>query len=371
MELERLRLELRQAEVKITDLEVSVEKWKQETEDARKQSNLLGQQKQQMESEVEQLAEEVDVLRAKEDQLSRCEAQMERMRSRLEQLSVYPKRLEEQDAKAAEYFQQVLSLEAEVKEIPTLKQKLEQYKDKAGQYEQEKVDALSEVAVKEAEVERLKRDNKEALEEKKMLEDRVDDLRAQLQVAEENVSSPTSRSEAGMFDNPMELREKVLRLEHENTVLRREKESLASAAHEAAAGANVSVMETELSSLRSQLQEASRLGVRNESLTTALQEKEAEVVRLTAEKEKIEAFTKRALKTVHEKYTSALQVVKDEAQGRQRRVEHLENKIDSIKAAQKREERLMVSAVYELGLQIMNRQIFGPDTVDAAPASST
>eukprot|EP00636_Phaeomonas_parva_P006114 CAMPEP_0118869890 /NCGR_PEP_ID=MMETSP1163-20130328/13063_1 /TAXON_ID=124430 /ORGANISM="Phaeomonas parva, Strain CCMP2877" /LENGTH=459 /DNA_ID=CAMNT_0006804827 /DNA_START=230 /DNA_END=1606 /DNA_ORIENTATION=+ len=228
LELERLRMELRKSEVAITDLEVAIERSKAETADARKATEAAQEQRKQLAADAEGLAEEVDVLRGKEDQLARCEAQMERMRGRLEQLSVYPKRLEEQDAKAAEYFQQVLALEAEVKEVAALRTRAEQYKEKASKAEQDKFDALSDAAVKEAEILRLRGERDEAASERALLEERIASLREEVRAANErpSMSGDAAPADTGVFGDAMELREKALRLEHENAVLRQEAANL-------------------------------------------------------------------------------------------------------------------------------------------------
>jgi protein HOOK3 len=92
-------------------------------------------------------------------------------------------------------------------------------------------------------------------------------------------------------------------------------------------------------------------------LVGELAEKEAEKTKISSDKDKLEAYTKRTLAKFQEKYLVALQECKAKLKEKQDKIEALENRSSSEKTAQKREERLLSSTIYELGLAIMQDRL--------------
>ena len=80
-------------------------------------------------------------------------------------------------------------------------------------------------------------------------------------------------------------------------------------------------------------------------------------LKVSGDKDKLEAYTKRTLAKFQEKYLVALQECKAKLKEKQDKIEALENRSSAEKTAQKREERLLSSTVYELGLAIMQNRL--------------
>ncbi len=71
------------------------------------------------------------------------------------------------------------------------------------------------------------------------------------------------------------------------------------------------------------------------------------------DKAKLEAYSKMTLAKFQEKYTVALQECKKQLKEKAEKIEQLEMRAAVEKAGHKREEQLLSSFIYELGLSIM------------------
>ena len=100
-----------------------------------------------------------------------------------------------------------------------------------------------------------------------------------------------------------------------------------------------------------------RLKGRISKLEKTLKQREAEKAKLGSDKEKLEAYTKKTLSKFQEKYLVALQECKAKLKEKHDKIEALEMRSQSERTAQKREERLLSSTVYELGLAIMQQRL--------------
>jgi protein HOOK3 len=92
-------------------------------------------------------------------------------------------------------------------------------------------------------------------------------------------------------------------------------------------------------------------------LQKQLSDKETELAKLVSDKEKLEAYTKKTLQKFQEKYLVALQECKAKLKEKHDKIEALENRSANEKAAQKREEKLLSSAIFELGMGIMSNRL--------------
>merc|ERR1712232_1020214 len=86
-------------------------------------------------------------------------------------------------------------------------------------------------------------------------------------------------------------------------------------------------------------------------------ERNAIVKKLSSDKEKLEAYTKKTLHKFQEKYLVALQECKAKLKDKHDKIEALEARQSAERIAQKREERLLSSTIYELGLSIMQNRL--------------
>jgi len=136
-----------------------------------------------------------------------------------------------------------------------------------------------------------------------------------------------------------EAKEKVIRLEHENANLKKQ------------------VAEALSNPVLSSDSGTSRGNGNVTKLKEELKRKDAQIAKVSSDKEKLEAYTKKTLSKFQEKYLVALQECKAKLKEKHDKIEQLEMRSASEKTAQKREERLLSSTIYELGLAIMQNRL--------------
>jgi protein HOOK3 len=106
-------------------------------------------------------------------------------------------------------------------------------------------------------------------------------------------------------------------------------------------------------------------------LTEAYQTKEQENLKIASDKDKLEAYTKRTLAKFQDKYLVALQECKAKLKEKQDKIELLEKRSQTERNVQKREERLLSSAIYELGLGIMQNKLKSTTTSSSSTTTTT
>ena len=94
-----------------------------------------------------------------------------------------------------------------------------------------------------------------------------------------------------------------------------------------------------------------------QKLQAELEANERENAKISSDKDKLENYTKRTLAKFQEKYLVALQECKAKLKEKQDKIDSLESRSASERTAQKREERLLSSTIYELGLAIMQNRL--------------
>ena len=92
-------------------------------------------------------------------------------------------------------------------------------------------------------------------------------------------------------------------------------------------------------------------------LEDILKEKESVINRLEQEKGKLESYARRTLSSFKEKYMHTLQMLKDEKRALEDRVKYLSARHDRNMETSRREEKLLSSAIYEIGVRLMDRKI--------------
>jgi protein HOOK3 len=239
-----------------------------------------------------------------------------------------------------------MDLEAEVKKIPGLQAKIEELQSQISLLEKDNASGGDTLKASAAEVAELKSRVNAAENAKKMYEEELKELRAEHDRGVGLEDTPVKGLSLANEESLSSAKEKSMRLEIENKALREELENLKKkGATEVAAVAAVGA-----DGLRELQAEINRL-------TGELAEKEAEKAKISSDKDKLEAYTKRTLAKFQEKYLVALQECKAKLKEKQDKIEALENRSSSEKTAQKREERLLSSTIYELGLAIMQDRL--------------
>jgi len=95
-------------------------------------------------------------------------------------------------------------------------------------------------------------------------------------------------------------------------------------------------------------------------LETNMKEKEGLLSRLEQDKSKLENFSKSTLLAFKEKYMKALKAINDEKKSLEERLALVTETNEQNQVTARREERLMLSALYEIGVKIMvSRTVLG------------
>ena len=302
----------------------------------------------ELEEQKAQLADDLDVATAKADQLRKAEATVISYRKKLEGVGVINQQMTDLEDQAASYLRQIMDLEADVKKIPGLLATIENLQSQISLLEKDNESGGDILKASAAEVAELKSRLNAAESAKRMYEEELKELRAEhdsgLGLEDSSVKGLSLANEESLSS----AKEKSIRLEIENKKLLEELENLKQKqVSEMAAAAAAAVGADKTSELEAEINR----------LSGELAAKEAEKAKITSDKDKLEAYTKRTLAKFQEKYLVALQECKAKLKEKQDKIEALENRSSSEKTAQKREERLLSSTIYELGLAIMQDRL--------------
>jgi protein HOOK3 len=262
------------------------------------------------------LADELDVEKSKVLQLRKSEAMVEVYRKKLDELQSSNQQMGNIEDQTAKYVEQIMTLENENRKIPSLKKMLEESQIQTKKLESRIADVEFALGVKDNEINKLKDDVSNSEKAKKMYRDELNELRAYNEGAADAALSLNSFSDSN---------EKTVRM-----------------------------LENELSKLRAQKLEMQGGGLAE--LQKQLDEKEEEVAKLSLDKERLEMYTKKTLQKFQEKYLVALQDCKLKLKEKCDKIEALEMRSTNEKVAQKREEKLLLSALFELGIGVMSNR---------------
>jgi len=303
------------------------------------------------------LEDDLDVAKAKAQQLYKAEATVAAYKKKLDEVGVKNQQMEGLEGQAEKYLQQIMELEAEVKKSAALQKAVSALEEKVTKLEKEKADAASSTKNAAQEVSDLKSRLASAESARKSYEEELTELRAK----QEGVAEATSAMENLSVN---ESKEKAMRLDIENRQLRAELEKLKSApiAATAVSDAGSESASTPIAiavPAANDSPEVAALKTEIQRLAEAVAAKEKENAKISGDKDKLEAYTKRTLAKFQDKYLVALQECKAKLKEKQDKIEMLEKRSASERSAQKREERLLSSTIYELGLGIMQKKLKG------------
>ena len=296
----------------------------------------------ELEEEKAQLADELDLASAKASQLHRAEATVMAYKKKLEGVGVMNQQMTDLEDQAAGYLRQIMDLEAEVKKTATLQRQVDSLQKKLGITEKEKIEATDSLKTTTSEISNLKDTLASAEKAKKLYMDELKELREKQAVDTEDVAIEGFDGQPQVSTSQ---REKTMRLEIENSRLKAELEKLKGGASKDDAAAAVS----------QEMMDASQAKI--DALKEQLGKKIAENKKIVSDKDKLEAYTKRTLAKFQDKYLVALQECKAKLKEKQDKIELLESRSATEKTAQKREERLLSSTIFELGLSIMQNRL--------------
>jgi protein HOOK3 len=112
--------------------------------------------------------------------------------------------------------------------------------------------------------------------------------------------------------------------------------------------------------------EAAILNMQIEELKKQLKNKEGSINELSSDKQKLENYTKKTLHAVQAKYMVAMATHKDQIKEKDAKIGRLERRLKEDKAAQKREEDLLMSSFYEVGMELQRRMMVSGGTESSA-----
>ncbi|GBG32456.1 Protein Hook-like 1 [Hondaea fermentalgiana] len=355
-----LERRLRDALNHVDEVETELEESKQEHASM---TRALEEKVAQYEEEVRTQADELDVARAKSSQLVKAEAKISKLMQKLEETSQLRMQIKELQDENQTSLDKQLRMDAEIKSVSTLKQQLETYKDKSVDLESQLVGLRNEMRTKDETIASVQSKLKAAADHESFLKDQLNSskeaiaqLEAELDLAgtagagasspgtgDQGVSADASLAHqvqahsqqtatASMKLENAELKEKLTALEKASAQLEEELErATTQAAANASQGASHEVVE---------------------QLKTALKEKESECLQLATDKEKLQTYVKQSLHATQSKYKVALKTLKSELDEKTERIENFRKIRDEDNALHLREQRLVMSAFYDMGLSI-------------------
>lgn len=287
---------------------------------------------QEMTEQKTQLADDLEIASAKAQQLSKAEAMVASLKKRLESAGNVSQQVTTMEDQAAKYLEQIQQLEQENKKASGLQKTVDELTSKLRQYEADA--SVKETAHSSAaqEVAQWKEKYQAAETAKKQYMEELNELRSRVEGEKEGESMAQEATAAAQAERIQLLEEEKKRLV---------------AQLNAAPDSAARVSSAEVEGLKKEMAD----------LKLELETKEKENAKISSDKDKLETYTKRTLAKFQEKYLVALQECKAKLKEKQDKIEALEKKAASERSAQKREERLLSSVIYELGLAIMQNRL--------------
>ena len=296
------------------------------------------------------LEDELDIANAKATQLKKAEATVLAYRRKLEGAGVMNQQMSDLENQSAKYLGQIVDLEMEAKKIPDLQKNLDDAIRELNKVQKENADIAEKVVARSSEVAKLKTELSASVTAKKMAEEELTELRIMQQSDHDEVDGEVNMAGLSLTSaqSVTEVREKVMRLEIENKSLKKQLDS------SVAASASIVVAHT-----ANMVDDATVKALENEigQLQADLKKKDAATAKLASDKDKLESYTKKTLSKFQEKYLVALQECKSKLKEKHDKIEALEMRSAAEKSNQKKEEKLLSSTIYELGLMLMQQKL--------------
>ena len=358
-----------------------------------------------LEMEVQQMADELDIARGKAIELSKVEAKLEKYQRRLEEMTEMKKQNKELELKMEEYLGKIHELETSNK---IFVKQVEQYKKEYVENKTEKAEAVSNLESEKHKNELLSADLKKLKDTKRTVEDELSRLRTELEIRAEDDGDTRGSSGLGSIDSAATLMEKVKRLEIELKMTKEGQSKGGGAADSMTQESQivVALMESQLEDIKKEkreredalmaakkqivemqvelhrcqstlveLQQSSSVDAADvanakqleqllekksntmRQLEDILKEKETTINKLEQDKAKLENYARQTLSTFKDKYMGALQKMKEDKKFLEENLSILQAKYDKDQETHRREEKLILSSMYEIGLSIMDRNI--------------
>ncbi|KAG8512448.1 Protein Hook-3 [Galemys pyrenaicus] len=386
-QLEQLQEETFRLEAAKDDYRIRCEELEKEISELRQQNDELTT----LADEAQSLKDEIDVLRHSSDKVSKLEGQVESYKKKLEDLGDLRRQVKLLEEKNTMYMQNTVSLEEELRKANAARSQLETYKRQVVELqnrlseESKKADKLDfEYKRLKEKVDSLQKEKDRLRTERDSLKETIEELRC-VQAQEGQLttqglmplgSQESSDSLAAEIVTP-EIREKLIRLQHENKMLKISQEgsdnekiallqSLLDDAH-----LRKNELETEnrekLHEANNELQKKRAIiedleprfnnsSLKIEELQEALRKKEEEMKQMEERYKKYLEKAKSVIRTLDPKQNQGaapeIQVLKNQLQERDRMFHSLEKEYEKTKSQREMEEKYIVSAWYNMGMTL-------------------
>ena len=348
----------------------------------------------EIQNEKTNLEDDLDVMRSKAQQLHKAEAMVVAYKKKLDSMGTMNQQMEDLEGQAEKYLRQIMTLESEVKKSNALQKTVSAQEETIRKLEKTVQDHAATAKSTSTEIADLKSRLQAAESTKKMYEDELNELRMKQQVENDTAAAVEQQTDSGVSTDTnnsknaalsSDQREKMMRLEIENQQLREqllqfETATLSlSANNKTVGGTATGANHTETTPFAVAVPAAAAadsilldgLKAEIQRLTEACATKQQENLKIASDKDKLEAYTKRTLAKFQDKYLVALQECKAKLKEKQDKIELLEKRSQTERNVQKREERLLSSAIYELGLGIMQNKLKSTTTSSSSTMSTT
>lgn len=428
--MHQLQQQVEQLKEENFTMETSRDEFKIKYEQLERDVLMLNERNEQLQSlaeESQMLKDEMDVLRHSQEKVIKYESTIELYKKKLEELSDMRKQMKALEEKNVTYMKETMNLQEDLRKANALKSQVDTYKKQVHQLQvqvsdlQRRADKAEFEAKKAKEkVTNLDGENERLRQERMKLKEENEELQL-AQVAGSpmrQISAGTPSSDNFDLGGSMspEVKERVLRLEHENKKLKEQMQgeqeeqnqllqSLLNDANERKdqlekenreLNQKLMEVESELDDMKNQknageMEKDSELGKKYtdhlDKLKVAndeLQKKKAYIdslePKVSSSAEKVNELqellnkkdqemkvmedrykkylekAKSVIKTLDPKHSSGaqpeVQLLKNQVQEKDKIIEHLERDHEKMKITREREEKLIVSAWYEMGMQL-------------------
>jgi len=245
-----------------------------------------------------------------------------------------------------------LEMEAELNSVQSLKQQIEVFKSKSIDLEAQLSKMQKEMARKEEQIAQGAEKLRVVTDHSKFLQNQLDECKESIAGLEieleerpstrtETVSELTTAHASAQLHATQSASSKleISQLEEQVAVLRQEKEGLQAALERAEA----------------QAKERDLAADSDDSLLRQLKEKEAECIKLTTDKQKLQAYVKDTLMATQEKYKVALKSLSQQLEEKNEMICNFKAIREEDETTHRLEQRLVMSNFYEIGLEIQRR----------------
>ena len=404
MELDETKRDLDLKIVEIEDLQIDNDK-------ITKQLNTNKDMQAKMATESRLMADELDIAKDKASKLVKMEAMVEKYQKKLEELPALKKTNKELESKLDGYLDQITELENNNQTLGSVNKMIDTYKDAKVELESKNFELRSTIELKEAELTRKQQALDSSLGEKRRIEEELDSSRKEWE-ARMNTLQGEAKSSGPDEEQELEIHSLKESLTKAGLEIASLKESLTNTSGAAeVTAAKTLMLENEIEGIRSALNE------REESLTTSmkkvseleqeLQGSKSEIMtlkqnasesvkavessandqavqlqqqieakerttlmleeklkdmegrnnKLVQDKTKLEAFAKNSLSNFKDRYVKELSRFRAEKKEWKDKYTAIAKINDRNQETYRREERLLLSSMYEIGVRILDRNI--------------